>query len=49
MIHDIPKMAEVRSAELADDLAIAVTGNTIAEIIERIKQMINKIVDWTKR
>ena len=49
MIYDIPKMAEVMSAELADDLAIAVTGNTIAEIIEKIKQMINKIVDWTKR
>ena len=37
------------SAEFADDLAIAVTGCTIEEIIEKLEQIINKIVEWTKK
>ena len=49
MTHDIPMMAGIFSAEFADDLAIAITGNTIEEIVEKIKQMINEIFDWTQR
>ena len=49
MIHDIPKMAEILSAEFADDLAIAVTGDSLDEIINKVKQIINKIVEWTKK
>ena len=47
MIHDIPKMAGIFSAEFADDLAIAITGNTIEEIVEKINQIIDEIFDWT--